>query len=135
MTKKKEVNRLKKQKFDSENVNEQEKRSLLQQERLERIKQRRKLIKKGNPEINYHAFKNQTRTVYKSYIFSFVVGAGCALVTNIWLGLIVCVVSFFIAAILLAASKKKLELIFGEEICKKYNYDWHKLYMEYKDDM
>ena len=100
-------------------------------EKQERVKQRRFLIKKGEPEIDYDELIDMKKSENQFFIIFFS-----------------SIVSFFILHWLISVSvicyaifiynKKvlqRLKEVFGEEICRKYNNSFQRLYAEYKDDI
>jgi len=99
--------------------------------RQERIKQRRLLIKKGEPEIDYDELidmkksENQFFIIFFSSIVSFFILHWIISVSGI------CYAIFIYNKKVL----QRLKEVFGQEICEKYNNSFQKLYAEYKDDV
>ena len=100
-------------------------------EKQERVKQRRLLIKKGEPEIDYDELidmkksENQFMIILLSSIVSFFILHWLISVIGI------CYAIFIYNKKVL----QRLKEVFGEEICGKYNNSFQKLYAEYKDDI
>jgi hypothetical protein len=100
-------------------------------EKQERVKQRRLLIKKGQPEIDYDELidmkksENQFMIILLSSIVSFFILHWLISVIGI------CYAIFIYNKKVL----QRLKEVFGEEICGKYNNSFQKLYAEYKDDI
>jgi hypothetical protein len=100
-------------------------------EKQERVKQRRLLIKKGEPEIDYDELidmkksENQFFIIFFSSIVSFFILHWIISVSGI------CYAIFIYNKKVL----QRLKEVFGQEICEKYNNSFQKLYAEYKDDV
>lgn len=100
-------------------------------EKQERVKQRRLLIKKGEPEIDYNKFIDMIKSE-KQCLIIFVCSIGSFLILP-WLISVsgICFSMFMYNKKVL----KRLKEVFGQEISEKYNNNFQKLYTEYKDDV
>jgi hypothetical protein len=129
--------RAEKEKKDAEERAEREKKDAAEQkkkeeEKQERIKERRLLIQKGKPEIDYDALfdmkKRQTL-----YIIIFLCSIGSFLILHWVIG--IGGIGFSMFMYNKKIGPERLKEVFGQETCEKYNNSFQKLHDEYKDDV
>ena len=104
---------------------------------------RKRLIRNGDPEIDYSKFQKLINKISKrkkinQVILYVVIISGLVLAFQIqweYFGLVlpVLLVVFMISP--QSPKKKELETVFGSNICMKYSYSWQKLEDFYLDDL
>tara|TARA_B110000003_G_C16612432_1_gene519998 strand:- start:155 stop:1054 length:900 start_codon:yes stop_codon:yes gene_type:complete len=115
-------------------------------ERFQKIKdaeKRQRLIRNGDPEIDYSKFQKLIKKISKrkkinQVIFYVVIISGLALAFQIqweYFGLVLPVLLVVFIIFPQSPKKKELETVFGSNICMKYSYSWHKLQNFYLDDL
>ena len=104
---------------------------------------RKRLIRNGDPEIDYSKFQKLIKKISKrkkinQVIFYVVIISGLALAFQIqweYFGLVLPVLLVVFIIFPQSPKKKELETVFGSNICMKYSYSWHKLQNFYLDDL
>ena len=100
-------------------------------EKQERITQRRLLIQKGEPEIDYKKLIDMKKSE-RQYTIIFLCSIGIFFILPWLISLSgICFSMFMYDKKVL----KRLKEVFGQEISEKYNNNFQKLYTEYKDDI
>lgn len=104
---------------------------------------RKRLIRNGDPEIDYSKFQKLIKKISKrkkinQVIFYVVIISGLVLAFQIqweYFGLVLPVLLVVFMIFPQSPKKKELETVFGSNICMKYSYSWEKLQDFYLDDL